>query len=483
MEFDSKGLIGVEDDGVEVVTKSGNYVVSNGIDTSALMNNKCFPGIMGKPADKQKEAAKDANNYVTTVEFPIASVGKNGKFLSQYENKEGTEVEGHQSITVGIKLNMATYTNLSPAFKDERKQGVSKFNTPARVHVPEGSTKGRIVMGGKTQFDLDLESIAKESHTDRVAALKAKGMEPQARLKAKDADKRIDITTKEQVAAKDGIGAVTPETLRTTFTQVAATSFLLQNKKDVEDENARGTFDKKSIDAAGKLVSDSYNKVMADVAAAVNGGKDLGELNVAQGKGTIAGTGFNAPKGGYAFKMVEADVKDAKAYAIQITGDAATAKSQISDVLKAAGNRVNKTITQDVNKAAAAKGKNADEFKASSTYQVASSAKFNLAPVNVKDNDGKATSLTVVSPRVSAQLSPYANKVTVLNNAITNPEIGAAGRILGTNIEKVENMASKVLEGTQRDADTYAKDHAAAIKAVEAAVKADGKQASKQASK
>jgi hypothetical protein len=475
-------LMEQQDDGVEVVQKSGNYVVSKGIDTSAIMNNRCFPGIMGKTdPDKRKAAEKDPNNYVTTVEFPIASVGKDGKFLSTYE-KDGNEVEGHANITVGIKLNMATYTNLSPAFKEDRKQGVSKFNTPARVHVPEGATKGRIVMGGKTQFDLDLDAIAKESHTDRVAALKAKGMEPQARLKAKDADKRIDITTKEQVAAKDGIGAVTPETLRTAFTQVAATSFLLQNKKDVEDDKVRGAFDKKSIEAAGKLVSDSYNKVMADVVAAVNGNKGLGDLPVAQGKGTIDGTGFQAPKGGFAFKFVEADVKGATAYAIQVTGDAATAKSEISNVLKSAGNRVNKTITQDVNKTAA-KAKNSDEYKASSTYQVASSAKFNLAPVNVKDNDGKATSLTVVSPRVSAQLSPYASKVTMLNNAITNPEVGASAKVLGNNIERVEGMATEVLKGTQRDADTYAKDHTAAIKAVEAAVKADGKQASKQASK
>jgi len=456
---------------IDVNEKKIDQVTTVGIDYDDIINNKVFPGIMGKKESERAEAEANPNNFVTTVEFPVASVDKTGKFIGEtYQNEDGKDCEPHNNIRVGIKLNIATYTNFSADFEDVQKKA-GAFGTPARVHVPEGSDKGRVVKGGKVQFDLDLASIAKESYNDRIAGLKAKGLDIPERLqktaKNPNPDARIDITTKESVVAKDGIGAVSAETLKTAFTQVAATSYLIQNKKDTPEGQGAGEFTADSIKTAGDTVAKSYNKTMKEIVEAVNSGSDLKDLAAKDksGKenGTIEKTGFKAPKNGFAFKFVEAKLdKDSTAYAIQITGSAADAKKQISDVLKASSNRDNKALTQAVN------GAGLD--KSSAAYQVASSAKFNLAPVNVKDNDGKATSLTVVSPRVSSQLSPFANKVTLLNKAITNPEVGAAKAILGTNIDTVEKMSQSVLAGPQRDKDGYAKDHAKAIDTVTKAI-------------
>ena len=464
-----------------------NYVTSDGVDTAQLLNKEIYAGIQGKPDDEKAAAMTNPDNYVTTLTFPLPSVDKKGEVVTSYpedkNNKNSKTLEGHNNIKVGIKLNIATYTNLDKNFKEVRKENVGMFSTPARVHVPEGETKGRVALGGKTQFDLDLATIAKESNADRLAALKGKGITPSARLTAKDADKRIDITTKEAVIAKDGVGAVSAETLTTTLTQVAATSYFLQNSKDCKDKNGekkaeRGAFDKGEVAAAGKIISESYAKAMAEVADAVNNNKPLADLAAKDksGKATkdsIAGTGFQPNNGSYGFELKPVSLGGSQAYAIKFTGDPADAKKSLNEVMKAAGNRINKTLTQDVNGlAAGAKGLD----KNGATYQLASASKFSLAPVNVKTSDGKQSGVTVVSPRMSAQFSPYADKVTTLNQSMKDPTPGAAAKILGEeSIKRVAVMAKAALKDVpQRDTKAYEAAHDQAIKDVQTALSDKG---------
>lgn len=486
------------DDGVDTKPIKKAYVTSDGVDTAQLLNKEIYAGIQGKPDDEKADAMTKPENYVTTLTFPLPSVDKKGDVVTSYpenkNDKNSKTLEGHNNIKVGIKLNIATYTNLDKNFKDVRKENVGMFSTPARVHVPEGETKGRVALGGKTQFDLDLATIAKESNADRLAALKEKNITPSARLTAKDADKRIDITTKEAVIAKDGVGAVSADTLTTTLTQVAATSYFLQNSKDCKDKNGekkaeRGAFDKGEVAAAGKIISESYAKAMAEVADAVNNNKPLADLAAKDkktGKATkdgIAGTGFQPNNGSYGFELKPVSLGGSQAYAIKFTGDPADAKKSLNEVMKAAGNRINKTLTQDVN-ALAAGAKGLD--KNGATYQLASASKFSLAPVNVKNSDGKQSGVTVVSPRMSAQFSPYADKVTTLNQSMKDSTPGAAAKILGEeSIKRVADMAHKALEKVpQRDTKAYEAAHDQAIKDVQTALadkggKGKGKSVSK----
>jgi hypothetical protein len=486
------------DEGIDAGPIKKPYVTSDGVDTAKLLNKEIYAGIQGKPDDQKADAMTNPDNYVTTLTFPLPSVDKKGDVVTSYpenkNDKNSKTLEGHNNIKVGIKLNIATYTNLDKNFKDVRKENVGMFSTPARVHVPEGETKGRVALGGKTQFDLDLATIAKESNEDRLKALKSKGITPSARLTAKDADKRIDITTKEAVIAKDGVGAVSAETLTTTLTQVAATSYFLQNSKDCKDKNGekkaeRGAFDKGEVAAAGKIIAGSYAKAMAEVADAVNNNKPLADLAAKDkktGKPTkdgIAGTGFEPNNGSYGFELKPVSLGGSQAYAIKFTGDPADAKKSLNEVMKAAGNRINKTLTQDVNAlAAGAKGLDKD----GATYQLASASKFSLAPVNVKTSDGKQSGVTVVSPRMSAQFSPYADKVTTLNQSMKDPTPGAAAKILGEeSINRVAGMAKAALKDVpQRDTKAYEAAHDQAIKDVQDALsdkggKAKGKGVSK----
>lgn len=447
----------------KVTESAKTLVLSNGIPTTDILNNKCFPGIMGKPEAQREAAAADPKNYVTTVGFPIASVDKTtGKFINSYE-KDGQKAEGHAVLTAQMPLNIATYTDFDDSFAGARKNAGSQLAEDGKAVLAKvASAKA----GGMTQFSMDLAEIAKQNAADRKAAGSA----------ARNIDeKRLNIQLEPQTISKNGVGAVSVDTARGALTQIAASAYLMQNSKTKDAADQKGQFDAKTIDAIGKKLETSFNSVMKDIVE--NGKNGIPAMKGAQNGQEIDGTSIPALKN---IQIVPVEVEGATVYGVKaISNDDKAVRKETSDLMKAAGARANATLSQNVNG-----GKGAFE-KGTTEANIGNAVKFTLNAVPMKNSDGKSADVTVVSPKIGAKLSPYATKVTQLNDAVKQSEVGGAAKVLGqAAIDSVEKMAADVVsKDNHLSKDAYNKAHDETLKAVKSAVDGFGNEGASKGKK
>ena len=410
-------------------------IISNGIDTTSLIDKSAYRGIEYTKSGDKAKAAQDPKNYVLGLQFPVITNDKNGNLTSTYTDKENKTQLAHGYTTASVSANMATMSDVEAVMaNDVRKDGKDAFENVRSKDGVKGVpiATNTVTLGGKTTFEIDAEALASVSAKERNIANAGKNIP-----KRDEGNKaRLDLTLSQVKATVDGVAKVSPESLKAGLTSTATTSYIASNSET--HNNGRNKFDAKTIESAGKVLTNSYEKAFNDVAKALAAGKSLDALRSTRDKSqALAGTGL---ANGMSVKLI--DVDGVKAFVQKPGADATKVKNDMKAVASAVEARANAYKAQDA-------FANKDKMNGTA-YNLVNATRFSVPPIGLKQTDDKGNTknagFTVLSPSTAGMVSPTGANVARLNAAAKAPTLEETKRVIGpTVLDDVEAMAKDVV--------------------------------------
>jgi hypothetical protein len=414
-------------------------ITSNGVDTAGLIDKSAYRGIQYNKTKKKEEAEQDAKNYVLNLQFPIITCDKNGNLTSEYTDNGETKT-AHGYTTASVSANMATMSNIEAVMADQvRKDGKDPFAGDRSKEGKNGvpiATK-TVTLGGKTTFEIDAVALASVSAKERNAANAGKNVP-----KYDDGNRaRLNLTLSQVKATEDGVAKVTADSLTSGLTSTAVTSYIASNS--TAHNEGRNKFDKGVITAAGKLLAESYDTAVAEVAEALAKGEALASMKSTKDSSELAGTKLGK---GLSVKLINVD--GVKAFVQEPGADAAKVKNDMKAVASVIETRANAHRAQ--------MAFSAKETLGSTAYNLTNATKFSVPAIGLKQTDDKGNTksagFVVLSPSTAATLTPTGANATRLNAAVKAETKDKTRAIVGEAIfDEAESMAKDVL-GEQKQA-------------------------------
>lgn len=410
-------------------------IISNGIDTTSLIDKSAYRGIEYTKSGDKAKAAQDPKNYVLGLQFPVITNDKNGNLTSTYTDKENKTQLAHGYTTASVSANMATMSDIESVMANEvRKDGKDAFENVRSKDGVKGApiTTNVVTLGGKTTFEIDAVALASVSAKERNIANAGKNIP-----KRDEGNKaRLDLTLSQVKATVDGVAKVSPESLKAGLTSTATTTYIASNSET--HNNGRNKFDAKTIESAGKVLTNSYEKAFNDVAKALAEGKSLDALKSTRDKSqALAGTGL---ANGMSVKLI--DVDGVKAFVQKPGADATKVKNDMKAVASAVEARANAYRAQDA-------FANKDKMNGTA-YNLVNATRFSVPAIGLKQTDDKGNTknagFTVLSPSTAGMVSPTGANVARLNAAAKAPTLEETKKIIGPTVfDDVEAMAKDVV--------------------------------------